>query len=227
MEKLIDSVDDHRVEGAVVGIHLTAVLSRGLGLAQTTKDASQRGVGLAGDLIGRSAKEVAELLLSWNFTEASLGLAALNSLIEPQGKTGNGFDFIHSIKPKRPAVVGHFRNLDRSEFPGLTILERDQKEGDLPDPACEFILPRADFVLISASAFINKTIVRLLELSGEAFVVITGPSTPMSPYLFAHGVSALAGVRVRNPARALNIISQGGGMLELKPQLDRLISLRP
>lgn len=227
LEELIYSLDDFKITQVAVGLHLTAVLSRTLGLAYTSGDVAQRGVRMAGDLIGRSAKQVAELLLSWNFTEASLGLAALNSLIEPEGEPGNGFDLLQSLKPKRPVIVGHFRNLDRSRYPDLTVLEREPKEGDLPDPACEFILPQADFVLLSGSTFINKTIVRLLQLCQGAFVVIAGPSTPMSPYLFAQGVSALAGVRPRNPEKALNIISQGGGMVELKPFLDRLIRFHP
>ena len=45
------------------------------------------------------------------------------------------------------------------------IIERRPKPGDYPDSACEYLLPDCDIVIMTASAAINKTLPRLLELS--------------------------------------------------------------
>ena len=57
--------------------------------------------------------------------------------------------------------------------------------GDYPDSACEYVLPTCDYVFISGSAFVNKTMPRLLELSRDA------TSTPAAPLLLEYGVDHL------------------------------------
>ena len=48
-----------------------------------------------------------------------------------------------------------------------------------------------DFTIITGSAFINKTLPRLLQLSRHA--VILGPSTPMSRSILDYGAKELSG----------------------------------
>jgi uncharacterized protein (DUF4213/DUF364 family) len=132
--------------------------------------------------------------------EASIGVATINSLLEPHGTPGNAFEFVaNRVIGKRVAVIGRFPVIERlSGYSDLKVIDRHPQEGELPDSASEYILPQSDVVLITGSTVANKTLPRLLELAGSAYTVLVGPSTPMSPALFEHGVDALAGVRILN-----------------------------
>ena len=166
-------------------------------------------------LKGRSLREVASLMKSWNLQEAAVGMTALNAAcntmtLVPQSPLreavdkakGCAFDmFLPRIKGKKVTVVGHFPHLDRlSAHCTLSILERRPRSGDLPDMAAEYILPEQDAVFITGTTFTNKTITRLLELTKGADVYMVGPSTPMNPLLFKHGVTSLSGLVVSDRA---------------------------
>ena len=151
-------------------------------------------------LYGRSLREVAELCKSWDFTDASVGTAALNAYLNSKenaeklgcSDTTSAFDdYKEKAAEKKCAIIGHFIHLERfltdSE---VFVLERRPLPGDYPDSACEYILPEMDYTFITGSAFINKTLPRLLELS--RYPVILGPSTPLSPVLFDYGARELS-----------------------------------
>jgi uncharacterized protein (DUF4213/DUF364 family) len=147
---------------------------------------------------------------SWNLVEAALGLAAINSwynrpqrarqcgFVHPNVENGirEAFDvYFEEVSGKKVTIVGHFPFIEK-RFAGhceLSILERDPDMGDFPDSACEYILPQQDYVFITGSTFVNKTLPRLLALSRRARVVIVGPSTPLAPILFERGVYGLSG----------------------------------
>ncbi|NLD20056.1 MAG: DUF364 domain-containing protein [Clostridiales bacterium] len=153
-------------------------------------------------LCGRSLQETATLCKSWDFQEASVGTAAVNAYLNSKEhlqtikhmSTDNAFDDYRELSAgKKVAVIGHFTQLERfltdSE---VYVLERNPQEGDYPDSACEYILPEMDYVFITGSAFINKTLPRLLALSKHPIVL--GPSTPMSPALLEYGAKELSGL---------------------------------
>jgi len=161
---------------------------------------------------------------SWNPYEATLGLAAINSAFNApeQVETLSGRPlssqppvsaFVHYSKlvsGKKVAVVGHFPDLDTlSPLCELTILERNPGEGDLPDPACEYVLSSQDYIFITATALINKTLPRLLELSRNGSTFLVGPSTPFVPALFAHGIDTLAGTVVVDPESVRRAVQEG------------------
>lgn len=115
------------------------------------------------------------------------------------------------IQEKKVAVIGHFRGLEKiRESCELSILERRPIPGDLPDPACEYILPSQDVVIITGSTLINKTLPRLLQLCPTAKVMLTGPSTPISPVMIKHGVHILAGMVVDDKAGTAQLLKEGG-----------------
>ncbi|HPR24138.1 MAG TPA: DUF364 domain-containing protein [Bacillota bacterium] len=172
--------------------------------------------------IGQSLKDVASLCRSWDFPLASIGTAALNAYINSPEQirktfgtydenskkntgimihTGNTFDdYSRAVSGKKVAVIGHFTALERvlKSAENLIVLERKPDKGDLPDTACEYVLPYQDFVFITGSAFINKTLFRLLEISRNARTVVLGPSTPMAPVLFGYGADELGGLITEN-----------------------------
>lgn len=157
-------------------------------------------------LIGKDLRSAAALCKSWDFLEASVGTAALNAYhnspavalsVPGMTCTKNAFtDYASAVKDKKAAVIGHFFHLEKflTEAACVSVLERRPWPGDYPDSACEYILPGQDYVFITGSAFINKTLPRLLQLCRDARAVVLGPSTPMSPLLFDYGADELSGL---------------------------------
>jgi uncharacterized protein (DUF4213/DUF364 family) len=223
---------DLQVGECLIGLHWTLIRSRGIGIAHTPFEDSHsygpKGAsvvsGIGDRIAGMQVRKLAEYVKSWNPFEATLGLAAINSALNsPEqverlcGKSLKQREqmsaFIYyadSVRNKKVAVVGHFPGLDvLSGICELTILERNPGEEDLPDPACEYVLPEQDYVFITATALLNKTFPRLLELSRNASVFLVGPSTPFAPLLFNHGVNTLAGTVVLEPESVWSSAQEG------------------
>lgn len=178
---------------------------------------------------GADLKEVAACVKSWNFEEAAVGLAAINAFHNaPAQAVKNGIALdadgsalekeaflsnLDAFRDKRVCVVGHFPYLERSVAPyaKLSILERMPRTGDFPDSACEYILSEQDFVFITGCTLVNKTMPRLLELAGQARVVLVGPSVPLSKILFDFGADELSGTVITNPALCAQLAAAAGG----------------
>ena len=90
IDDLIASLrDDVAVQSVQVGVHWTAVCSRHCGLASTLVGNQPHGhakVRDVGRLHFKSAHELAEYARSDNLLEASIGVAAINSLIVEIGR---------------------------------------------------------------------------------------------------------------------------------------------
>lgn len=217
-----------RVDAFAAGISWFGVRAGGgLGLAMSPRETPVR-IGPAGRVAGSPLHEIAALARSWDFGEAALGVAALNAHYNQPARarasaeaagcvfSGTGASVFSRMLPRiaghRVAVVGHFRGIeDLARVCKLTILERRPQPGDLPDPACEAVLPESDYVFITGSTLINKTLPRLLELARGAFVCLAGPTTPLAPGLFKFGVNLLAGLVVENPDEVWPAVQEGGG----------------
>jgi uncharacterized protein (DUF4213/DUF364 family) len=224
-DTLIDAVPSgSKVRDCLAGLHWFAVRSEGMGLAMTPREGAARQP-RAGEIAGMRTRDLAALVKSWNFHEAALGLAAINSALNSSTSLSHSAGFSPGQQPdedvftylldefrgKKVAVVGHFRNLERVQAVcELSILERLPQPGDFPDPACEYILPEQDFVVITATTLINKTLPRLLELSRDARVILAGPSTPLTSRLFEFGIDILGGLVVEDELRVWTVIQEGG-----------------
>ena len=195
----------------------TAVLSKHCGLASTFHEPhpSHRPVKHAGSLAGLSVLELAQYARSDNVLEASIGMAAINSLIdidEAGSVKENALDvLVRKGRGKNIAIVGRFPWIPklRTIASTLWIIEQSPREGELPAGAVEEVLPQADVVGLTGTSFINHTVDRLLALSKNSFVVMVGPTTPLLPVLFDYGVDVLAGVKVVEPDKTIRSISQG------------------
>ena len=62
---------------------------------------------------------------------------------------------------------------------------------------------------LTGTSFTNHTIEKLLDLSKGSFIVLIGPTSPLSPVLFDYGVDVIAGTKVVEPERAIRCISEG------------------
>ena len=117
------------------------------------------------------------------------------------------------------ALVGHFPFVEelKKEAKKLWVLERRLREGDFPETEAEKLLSRAEVVGISGTAFTNHTIESLLGYcKGDAYMMIMGGTTPLSPVLFDYGVDAVAGVRVVDPEAVLRAVSQGATFRQIQ-----------
>jgi len=218
LDDLISSLSgDSVVHQVHTCVFWTAVLSKHCGLASTfhERHPEHRPVRNSGNLTELSALELAQYARSDNVLEASIGMAAINSLIDIDEATcvgENAFDVLaRHGRDAKVAVVGHFPWIPRLREIARTlwVIEQRPQEGDLPAEAAEELLPQADVVGLTGTSFENHTVDRLLDLSKNSFVVILGPTTPLSAVLFDYGVDMLAGVKVVEPDKTIRSISQG------------------
>ncbi len=217
-----DSVKDIRQ-----GLFHTAVLTRNCGLAATLPRDSLRQepplVREPGFLLQRSASELARMCYSERIPEAAIGMAAINSLLDVDEKRCQELNARELIldkgRGKAVAIVGHFPFVPqlRREVKELWVIEKNPREGDLPEGGSEEFLPRADVVAITGTAFTNHTIEGLLaSCSPGAFVIVLGDTSPLSPVLFDHGVDAISGTVVADPELAMRCVSQGANYRQIK-----------
>ena len=220
--KLLDDListlnEDSRVKEIHACVFWTAVLSKHCGLASSFHEEHpyHRPVRDVGSLTGKSTLELAEYARSDNPLEASIGMAAINSLIDVDEAScveENAFDILaREGMDKKIAIVGHFPWIPklRAVARKLWVIEQRPEEEDLPAEAAESILPQADVVGITGTSFINHTVEKLLELSKSSFTIMVGPTSPLSPVLFDYGVDVIAGVKVVEPEKTIRCISEG------------------
>lgn len=226
--------DDAPVRGVLVGAHWTVVCSRGCGLAATLMAEGPHGAGRVrgvGGLHEMRARELAGYALSGNPLEVSIGVAAINSLLdidERQAVEINAAEVLAERgRGKTVALVGHFPFIPklRQAAGRLSVIEQRPAEGEYPAEAAHDLLPQAEVVAITGSALINHTLDDLLPLCRpDALVMVLGPSTPLSPVLYRHGASIISGVRVTDEAAVLRTVGQGAAF----PQVQgvRLLTLQ-
>lgn len=232
-EDLIESVKPQHFEAVKdvrIGNVWSAVQSKDVGIALTYSTMYDE-VEDAGNLVGKSVKELLDYMLTFNLTKISIGVAALNSAIPLPSRyeTFNILDYIESVSDnKRVVFVGHFPISDglRSKAKEVIVLERNPRENDLIDTAAYYIIPDADIVAITGSTLANKSLESLLSLKRKGITIVFGPSTPASPVLFDYGVDIIGASVVQNPQFVLNAISQGGKLSNFKRYLEFIVLRR-
>jgi uncharacterized protein (DUF4213/DUF364 family) len=205
----------------------TAVLTQRCGLASTPHDPgphhSQTPVKEPGLLLNKDTLSLARMALSSSPLEAAIGMATINSLIEidEQHCTElNAGDLLFKKgEGKKVAIIGHFPFIPRlrTVVSELWVIERNPQEGDFAETEADKLLPQADVVGITGTAFTNQTIESLLSLcKPNAYVVVLGGTAPLSPVLFDYGVNAVSGTRVIDPETVLRCVSQGATFRQIK-----------
>ncbi|PAX45697.1 DUF364 domain-containing protein [Brunnivagina elsteri] len=214
------------IQEIIVGLTWTYCQAEGIGLCMSPGQAN-RTLPWSGTLVNTAIANIAPWLKSWDSYEATVAMAAINAVINPSSPLLASAQPIYPKGSANLAVFEHFLPLIRGKkvvtigrYPGLseyeqevdmTVLERQPSNQDLPDTACEYLLPEADWVFLTATSIVNKTFPRLVELSQNAQLVLMGPTVPWLSDLADMGIDYLAGVAVANPEALRQTIAEGGG----------------
>jgi len=166
---------------------------------------------------------LAELLRSSSVLEASVGMAAYNGLLEvdvARCSEVNAEDvIIEHGRGRRVAIVGHFPFVERVRQAASEcwVVELDPRPGDLPAERAAEVLSQADVVALTGTSLINHTFDDLIRhCRSDAFVLLLGPSAPLTPLLFEHGVNAVSGTVVTDSERVLRLLTQGATFRQIK-----------
>lgn len=235
LKDLINSLDaDAPVRSVLVGAHWTVVCSHHCGMAATLLSNFPQGHGAVRDvgrLHSKPALELAKYAFSDNLLEASIGVAAINSLLDVDESLADEINAVDVLaehgRGKNVALIGHFPFIPKLKpsVGQLWVIEQRPAGGEYPAEAATELLPLADVVAITSSTLINHTLDGLLKLCrSDALVMMLGPSTPLSPLLFDHGVSILSGSKVVDEAAVLRTVGQGATFQQVEGV--RLLTLR-
>lgn len=222
LSAILASVPDGRVRRAVVGRRWTAsvvevqgVSACGLAATWRLPEEEERD---APQVAGNAARDLASALRGARGLRASLAVATINGALSPAPGQWRD-EKVEEVIRRRGAgksvvMVGHFPFVDalRPHVGSLAVLEERPRPGDLPASAAPEVLPNAEVVVITGMAIVNQTLEGLLRLCPpEAHVILAGPSTPLSPVLFEHGVHELCGAIVRDVEAVLRAVEAGQG----------------
>lgn len=238
-DEILDTVSDYPVEKVRIGLRWTAVMvDKGsgsqCGLATTLRtEHTHKGdpaIPEAGELESISGYEMATWIHSDIPIRRSLGCAAINASIayHPHNWVDENAveEIIRRGRGKTVALIGHFPFVQRirQDVEDFYVLDMDPKGPDLPASASPEILPQADVVAITGMTFINGTLDSLLDLcQPDAYVIILGPTTPLSPVFHQYGVNLLAGSVVEDPDAVFRVLLQGGNFRQIHQAGVRLV----
>jgi len=196
--------------------------SRGSGMASALRSEyhlhGSKPVSAAGELHKRTPVELAGLLRSTSPPEAAIGLAAANALLGPTAEDLREEKAVAILRERgrgrKVAMIGHFPFADalREDCDQLWVFERglNRRQEDFGEEAMEQLLPQADVVAVTATTLLNQTLPAVLAgVRPDAFVMLLGPSTPLTPALFRFGFDVLCGTVVDDPERVLRAVEQG------------------
>ena len=195
------------VNQIVIGVHATMVVTRHGGLASTFQtpcpQSKHKNADLAGAVNEMDGHQLLELAASSDLLEASIGMAALNSMIETPPEKNvtdqNALDIIlEKGTGKNIAVVGQFPFVHKIADAALRfeLIQAAPDRGLSGVEKARQVFPEMDVIAITGSSFINHTFETLIRLTENAYTVVLGGTTPMSTVLFDYGADALCGTVV-------------------------------
>jgi uncharacterized protein (DUF4213/DUF364 family) len=216
-DRLTESVPaDIRVDFVAAGVNMTmADIGGAAGLAQTLAGDHRPGT-MDDGLAGKPLRDVVSLLGSWNYTEASMGLAALcawYNTAAPESGVPGSFRFLKRLTENRRVAMTcdacYLTQWVRSAAQ-LSIFAETPAAGSYPMLASEYLMSQQDMLLLSGDAFITKRLPRLLELSASSCeTILVGFGIPMADCLLDCGVDEIAAVCVVDAALCRRLVLEG------------------
>lgn len=227
-------IADLRIGLSYVGVKLD---NGSAGLAAVLPESSVRGCTVlkeAGTYVGSPAVEALKYLVdAKDALHRAIGVAMANALVSPgieDTENREATTYLNLQPGEKVAMVGLFSPLVeriRSTGAALTVVEKNPERMDLLSAEDKRkALQECDVAIITATTLLNNTFEETIALLGRPrSVVFMGPSTPLVPEIFRDTpVTHLGGAVVADSAKALQIISEGGGTPALRPYL-RFVNL--
>jgi hypothetical protein len=205
-EKLVKDIPNVPVEEVLVGAFSTIIKAGDAkGISSTLKGSSpHEHIEESGSFRELSLRELAEFIYADYPLKASIGMAAINAWMSLYERSYKNLKAQHIIAQhgynKTVGVVGHFPFLKEfDEAKQLYIFEKQPLDGDLTEEDIKNYMPEADVAVITGTALINHTFSEIMKYVREdAYKIVMGPSTPLSPVLFDYGIDAVCGTLVKD-----------------------------
>jgi uncharacterized protein (DUF4213/DUF364 family) len=237
---ILKILPDYPISQIRIGLHWTAAVveketGAQCGLASTLEEGhhhtGEPTIPDPGCLESFPALELASWIESEIPLRRSIGCAVINALLPRRPESWvdqNAEEAIrHKGRGKSNVLIGHFPFAGKlgEELEDFIVLELNPSEDDIPASAAPEYLPKADLVAITGMTFINHTLPDLLQLcKPEAFILLLGPSTPLTPLMADFGVDLLAGSSVENIPAVLAAVGQGANFRQVHRAGVRLIT---
>ncbi len=220
-----------------IGLGYTAVQLEDdrTGVAVTYSGSSRGGCGVFKGpipLAGRQVSELSTLVDSSDPIQAAVGLACINACTNTASDRYQDGDVLKhlTLHPQdHVGMVGHFAPLVepiQKRVKQLVVFERIESPVGIlrPSKEAERLLPACQVVLITATSIVNQSIDLLLRHTENCReLVMLGATTPLSDRIFDQTkFTMLSGIIVVNPRRVLQIVSEGGGMRQFGPHVQKV-----
>jgi uncharacterized protein (DUF4213/DUF364 family) len=212
-----------RVQGVSVGIYMTAVLNNSVGVAYTLRGQDpiphrNPEVKAAGDLKGKTNEYLVNLLSSKSSLERSIGAATINSYLNRKKDIFIEGDPLLYLKQqfsgKKVVMVGYFPFAEeiRSWAGEFTILElnppADHKPWVKEFHSYKSLLTEADCSIITGVTLLNGTFLEVISLAKDSFVLMLGPTVPLSEVLFSYGVDLITSLWVEDKEKLFTSVME-------------------
>lgn len=230
LDKIIEygklKAEDEIIKDIFIGVFLTYVKTRRYGLSYTYRDSLKPPhlllpIKHRGSLRGRKAGEIISYIKSKNPLEATVGLAALNSVLEiPRDavelKNGFGSYIVNECAGKKVAMIGYFPFMDkiREKADEFYLFEKTIDSVDAKKDLST--LSNAEILITTGTIIINHSVEEIIKKAENCRVMMVGPSTPLCPVLFDCGIDEILGMSVYDPRLMVETLSEGVIVPELK-----------
>jgi hypothetical protein len=194
---------DAVVEAIVVGAKFIAVKADGRMGLSSLLGARPRDLetDMEKTMMGRTVKELADLIKSPSPFSISLGFAALNAGNTPDPETVEPSNFpaddliARLGKDKITGLVGEFPFVEslKDRVGSFHLFELRDVPGAVPRDEWENVLAELDVFAVTGTGLLTRSMAWFLSRAPQAKIVILGPTTPYSPALFTYGADYLCG----------------------------------
>lgn len=213
----------------IVGLNWTLVVGPGgAGLAHTPARGTEgcRSLPHPGTYAGRTLAALAAFWGAQNVFEHAIAVAAVNAhwnRYDLVGERANGLDLIENYG-ERTVMIGRFPGI-AERWPGIAVVEREPRASEYSESALPELLARAQFVAVTASAIVNGSMPRILAMCKGAKVLVVGPSTPLAPPLYEHGIDILSGYVATDVEGLARAVGEGASVAAIRP-FGRYVTIR-